>query len=60
MDDQCLALVADGERSVEALVDVDACAGVADTIWSWRDLEEMATEGDGVVVVDGALVLEAE
>jgi hypothetical protein len=52
--------VTDDEGAIEALLDLDAGAGVADPIWAWRDLEGVAVEGDGVVVGNGTAMLEAE
>ena len=55
-----MTVVADGERAVKPLLDVDAGAGVADAIWARGDLELFAIERDRVVVIDGTLVLEGE
>src|SRR5579864_3288556 len=54
-----LALVVDGERAVEEGVDIDARASVAAPGWAGMDLEEGTVQLHGVVVRDGAPVLEA-
>lgn len=51
-------MVDDGPGAVEALVDVDAGFSVAPAIG--KDLEDVRSEGDGVVIGDDAPVLEAE
>ena len=56
---ETLVLVEDGERAVEEGVDIDPRTGVATAAWAGKDLEEAAGELHGVVVRDGALVLEA-
>jgi hypothetical protein len=52
--------VEDVEGSVEALMEVDAAAGVADPLSVGRDVHDDCSKPDGVVVGDEALVLEAE
>ena len=59
-DHQCLAVVTDGQRAVEALLDIHACTGIADALRAGRDLQPFTVERDRVVVGDGALVLETE
>src|SRR5579864_1162467 len=54
-----LALMVDGERAVEEGVDIDPRAGVAAPAWAGKDLKEAAVELHGVVVGDGASILEA-
>ena len=58
--DECLTVVADGERAVKPLVHLDAGAGVADAVGARGDLQPFAIERDRVVVIDGPLVLEGE
>lgn len=52
------AVVDDGKRAIEALVDLDAGFGVAAAVG--QKLKDVRAEGDGVVVGDDARVLEAE
>ncbi len=54
-----LAPVVDGERAVEEGVDIDARSSVAASAWTGMDLEEGTIELHGVVMRDGAPVLEA-
>ena len=54
-----LAAVVDGEHAVEEGVDIDARASIAASGWAGVDLEEGTVELHGVVVRDGAPVLEA-
>ena len=54
------AVVADDERAVQALLNLDTGTRVADTIWAGRDLQPFAVERDGVVVADGTVMFEAE
>lgn len=56
---ETLAPVEDGERAVEEGVDIDTRSGVATSAWTGMDLEEASVELHGVVVCDGAPVLEA-
>ena len=49
----------DGERAIELRVNVDAGTGVAAPIQARMDLDEPAGELDGIVVADGARILEA-
>ena len=51
-------MVEAGDRPIEALMDLDPCFGQAAAVGD--DLEQMGTEGQGVIVGDGADVLEAE
>jgi len=54
--------VEDGERAIEALVNLDGGlgVGVAAVLCLGQELDEVGGEGDRVVVTDDALVLEAE
>lgn len=54
-----VAAVVDGQRAIEAGIDVDASAGVAAAARAGRKLQQAPVERDGVVVADGALVLKA-
>ena len=54
------AVVVDVEGAIEALMEVDAAARVADPLLVGRDVHDECSEPDGVVVGDEALVLEAE
>jgi hypothetical protein len=56
---ETLAPIEDGERAVEEGVDVDARSSVAAPAWTGIDLEEGTIELHGVVVGDGATILEA-
>ncbi len=59
LDAETLAPVVDGERAVEEGVDIDPRASKAAPAWAGMDLEEGPVELHGVVVGDGAPVLEA-
>jgi hypothetical protein len=54
------ALVEDVEGAVEALMEVNAAARVADSLSVGRDVHDHCSKPDGVVVGNEALVLEAE
>jgi hypothetical protein len=56
---QALTAVIDGERAIEVGADLDAEAGIAASARPGADLEEAPVELHGVIVLDGALVLEA-
>ena len=56
---ETLAPIEDGERAVEEGVDVDARSSVAAPAWTGIDLKEGTIELHGVVVGDGATILEA-
>ena len=60
VDDQDFVLVADGETTIQVLVDVDPCSGIADALGARGNLELLPIEGDGVVAGHSALVLEGE
>jgi hypothetical protein len=53
------ALVVDSEGAVEALLELDAAAGVATAAWARWYLDEPLLKADGVVVGDGAHIVEA-
>ncbi len=55
---EALAAVIHGKRASEMRVNLDAEAGIAASAWSGPHLEEAPVELHGVVVLDGALVLE--
>ena len=48
------ALVVNSEGAVEALLELDAAAGVATAAWARWYLDEPFLKADGVVVGDGA------
>ncbi len=54
------ALVEDGERPIEALVNLDGGLRIAAAQRPGQELEVVRGEGDRVVVADDALILEAE
>lgn len=54
-----LATVVDGQRAIEVGVDVHPRSSVAAPTGTGLELEEAAVELHGVIVLDGALVLEA-
>ncbi len=54
-----LASVPDGEGAIEMGMEVDAQAGIAPAAEARSELEEAPIELDGVIVLDGAPVLEA-
>jgi len=55
---QALAAVIHSERAIQMCVDVDAGSGIAASTWPGPELEEAPVELHGVIVLDGALVLE--
>jgi hypothetical protein len=57
---QGLILVADGETAFKVMVELDAFAGVGAAIGARGNGQGVTGEGDGVVIGDGALVVEAE
>jgi len=59
LDDEALPAVIDGERAIEVRMNVNAEAGVAAASGAGVKLEETTVQWHGVVVLDGALVLEA-
>ena len=56
---EAMAAMIDGERAIELRVNVDADAGVAAPIPARVELDEPASELDGVVMADRARILEA-
>lgn len=57
---QAPSLIENGDAPIEAFVDVYRGFRVAATAGSGEELQAVRAEGDGVVVADDALVLEAE
>ena len=55
-----MILVADGEAAFKVMVELDAFAGVGAAIGARGNGQGVTGEGDGVVIGDGALVVEAE
>jgi len=55
---QALAAVIHSERAIQMCVDVDAGSGIAASTWPGPELEKAPVELHGVIVLDGALVLE--
>lgn len=55
---EALAAVIHGERAIQMCVDIDAGSGIAASARPGPELEEAAVDLHGVVVLDGALVLE--
>ena len=56
---QAPASVVNGKGAIEVGVDIDAGSGVAASTGPRLELEEAPIELHGVIVLDGALVLEA-
>ena len=54
-----LSPIGDDEGAIQMGVEVDAQAGIASAAGTRRELEEASIELDGVIVLDGAAVLEA-
>ncbi len=57
---QASPLVVDGNAAIEALVDLDRGLRIAATAGSGEELQAVRAAGDGVIVADDPLVLEAE
>lgn len=58
LDGERLTVGEDGNRAIEALMDFDPRFGQTPTVGD--DLEQMGAQGQGVIIGDGAEVLEAE
>jgi hypothetical protein len=53
------ALVEDGERAIEALVDGDAGFRIAPAARAWGDIDEVGAEADRIVVIDRGGIVKA-
>ncbi len=53
-------LIEDGDAAVEALVDLDGGLGIVALMRRGQELDLLASEADGVIIVYGALVLKAK
>lgn len=59
-DGERLALVADSEGAIEAVVDLDVRAGIAAAVEAGQKLEAVRAQRDRIIVGDSAQVLVAE
>src|SRR5262249_23252048 len=59
VDGELLASVGNPQRAVQIRVGGDAGAGATPAGWAGAELQQAAVEGEGIVVPDGALILEA-